>query len=122
MASGLTLIGVLACLLAFVGSVGASPPQTGRVSEELLEKAQRLGAVRVNVQLRVDVGADEQVVEATKAAVLSEIGGARYRVLRKLRGLPLIGMEASYDALLRLDASAGVLRVEEDALARPQGG
>lgn len=120
-ASGLTAIGILAFLLALVGSVGASSQQTGRVSEELLEKARRLGAVRVNVQVRVDAGADEPSVEATKAAVLSEIRGARYRVLRELRGLPVIGMEASYDALVRLSGSAEVLRVEEDTLGRPQG-
>ena len=121
MASGLTQIGVLAFLCALVGSAGASPQQTGLVSEELLEKAQRLGVVRVTVQVRVDAGADERSVEATKAAVLSEIRGEGYRVLRELRGLPLIGMEASHDTLIRLNSSAKVLRVEEDTLARPQG-
>lgn len=117
MPSRLTPISVLALLFAVVGSVGAS----GQVPEELLEKAQRLGVVRVSVQVRVDAGADVQAVEATKAAVLDEIRGVAYRVLRELPGLPLIGIEASYDALVRLNTSAEVLRVEEDTLGRPQG-
>ena len=50
----------------------------------------------------------------------SEIGGTGYRVLRESRGRPLIGMDVSRDALLKL-TSTEVLRVDEVTLARPQG-
>ena len=104
-------IGVFALVFACVAAVDATPRQAAPVPEELLEKAQRLGAVRINVQVRVEAGADE----------LSEVRGAAYRVLRELRGLPLLGLEASYGALIKLNASPEVLRVEEDRLDRQQG-
>jgi hypothetical protein len=110
---------VILCVLA--GSVGAAEQPRSAVPEEVLEKARRLGGVRVNVQVRVEAGADRAAIEATKAAVRAEIAGSTHRVIRELRGLPVISIEASYDTLVTLAGSARVLRVEEDGLARPQG-
>jgi hypothetical protein len=92
-----------------------------RVPADLLQRARRSGEVKVIVQLRVDPGASEQTIEATKLALLGEIANTEHKVVRELRGLPLIALEASYATLMVLDSSPRVLRVEEDSLARPQG-
>jgi len=113
----LTVCAALA-VLAACSRVTAS--EEHRVPPDLLQRARRGGEIRIIVQLRVDAGASEQTIETTKATLLAEIAKTDHKVLRELRGLPLIALEASYAALVVLDSSPRVLRVEEDTLARPQ--
>jgi hypothetical protein len=112
-------------VVAAVAILGACTNVSGsngtRVPADLLQRARRTGEVKVIVQLRVDSGASEQTIEATKVALLAEIANTDHKVVRELRGLPLIALEASYATLIVLDSSPRVLRVEEDSLARPQG-
>lgn len=87
---------------------------------DLLAKARDRGTVRVIAQLRVAPGADLDQIETVKRAVLAEIAATRHRVVRELRGLPTLGLEASEETLLLLGVSSHVLRLQEDVLDRPQ--
>lgn len=108
--------------LAVLGACGSGSGQDRpRVPVELLRRAQGGGTIKVVVQLRVHDGASTQTIDATKAALLGEIAATDHRLVRELRGLPLVALEASYATLMILDSSARVLRVEEDGLARPEG-
>ncbi len=115
----LSVIAAVAILGSCTSVSGNDGPRA--VPADLLQRARRTGEVKVIVQLRVDSGASEQTIEATKAALLTEIANTDHKVVRELRGLPLIALEASYATLVILDSSPSVLRVEEDTLARPQG-
>jgi hypothetical protein len=112
----------VAAAVAILGACASVSGGDGtRVSADLLQRARRTGEIKVIVQLRVDSGASEQAIEATKVALLAEIANTDYKVVREFRGLPLMALEASYATLTILDSSPRVLRVEEDSLARPQG-
>lgn len=112
-------------VVAAIAMLGACTSVSGsdgtRVPADLLQRARRGGEVKVIVHLRVDAGASEQTTEAAKAALLAEIANTDHKVVRELRGLPLIALEASYATLIVLNSSPRVVRVEEDSLARPQG-
>jgi hypothetical protein len=110
-----------AVLTVLGGCTSVSGQDHPRVPPDLLQRARRGGEVTVIVQLRVDAGAAEPAIEATKAALLAEIAQTDHRVVRALRGLPVVALDASYATLVILNSSARVLRVEEDRLARPQG-
>jgi len=114
-------LSVAAAIVILGACTSVSGSDGTQVPADLLQRARRTGEVRVIVQLRVDSGASEQTIEATKAALLAEIANTDHKVVRGLRGLPLIALEASYATLIVLDSSPRVLRVEEDSLARPQG-
>jgi hypothetical protein len=109
-------LGITALLAVVVGGAAASAPGAA-VSPELLAKARERGTVRVIVQLRVPSGADP---EAVKTAVLGEIAPSRHRVVRELRGLPTLALDASEETLRLLSASSNILHVQEDVLERPQ--
>jgi hypothetical protein len=115
-----SVLSVFAAFAMLAACSGVTANDEHRVPGDLLQRARRSGEVRIIVQLRVDAGASEQTIEATKAALLAEIASTDHKIVRELRGLPLIALEASYATLVVLDSSTRVLRVEEDTLARPQ--
>ena len=91
----------------------AASSQGPAVTADLLAKARSQGAVLVIVTLRVPAGAPAATVQAIKQSVVTEIGATRHRVVRELRGLPQIVLEASEDTLRVLGASANVLQIDE---------
>jgi hypothetical protein len=111
-------VGAVALVLGVAGGAAAAFPMPP-LAPELLAKAREHGTVRVLVQLRTPEGAGETEIEDVKRAVLSELVGTGHRVVRELRGLPLMALETSEDALRALSASSHVLRIEEDRLQRP---
>jgi len=112
------LVGAAALVLSVAGCAGAASAVPG-LTPELLAKARERGTVRVLVQFRAPEGTGETEIEAVKRAVLAELVGTRHRVVRELRGLPVMALEASEAALRALSASPHVLRIEEDRLQRP---
>ena len=114
------VLSVFAALAILAACSGVTASDEHRVPADLLQRARRAGEVRIIVQLRVDAGASQETIEAAKTALLAEIANTDHKVVRELRGLPLIALEASYATLVVLDSSPRVLRVEEDTLARPQ--
>jgi hypothetical protein len=98
----------------------------------LVDKAVREGTVRVIVQLRVSArpegelgGADvvasqRQAIAAAQTAVLQELAGAGYRIVRTYETIPFLALEVSPGALQALGASALVMGVEEDRVLHGQ--
>lgn len=99
------------------GTIGENP-----VSEDLFVKARHRGMVRVIVQLRIASGSEEtreQRIHSTQQGVLRDLAPVAHRLLRSYTAIPVIAIEASYDALRILDRSIHVLRVDEDGVAAP---
>ena len=107
---------VLAATAARAASASAEP----LVSTDLFEKARASGSVRVIVQIRIAEGVGRVATDSTKHALLAELTGTRYRVVRELPALNAIAIEASPETLRMLGASPRVERVVEDRLLRPQ--
>jgi hypothetical protein len=90
--------------------------------EELLRRTRPNGSVRVIVQLRMPPGPDEtreQRIKSAQQALLAELAPVPHTVLRTYTATPAVALEASYQALQALRDSRHVLRVEEDAVAKP---
>ncbi len=103
-------------------TAAGAPVQKNLVSDELVAKARLHGSVRIIVQLRIAAGSDdsrEQRIEAAQQALLGELAAVAHRVVRSFTAVPMIALEASYDALLVLNRSSHVLRVDDDGLASP---
>jgi hypothetical protein len=111
-------LGAVALVLGVAGCAAAASP-VPELTPELLAKARDVGTVRVLVQFRAPEGAEDIEIQAVKRTVLAELAGTRHRVVRELRGLPVMALEASEDALRALSASPHVLRIEEDRVHRP---
>ena len=104
----------------------------GGVPEALVDRAAREGTVRVIVQLRVSarpegelgspdaVASQRQAIAAAQSAVLKELAGTSYRVVRTYETIPFLALEVSLGALRALEESALVIGVEEDRLDSPQ--
>lgn len=102
------------------------------VPEALRQKAAAEGAVRVIVQLRVSAlpegelnGADavasqRRAIASTQSAILTELAGTSYRVIRIFETIPFLALDVSPAALQALEGSALVVGVEEDRVAAPQ--
>jgi hypothetical protein len=92
------------------------------VSEDLFTKARLNGSVRVIVQLQISPGPEEtreQRIHAAQEGLLKDLIFSDYQVVRRFTSIPAIALEASHDALLVLNRSIHVLRVDEDELAVP---
>lgn len=114
--------------------VGLTAVQTlaGSIPEALVDRAAREGTVRVIVQLRVSarpegelgspdaVASQRQAIAAAQSAVLKELAGAGYRVVRTYETIPFLALEVSLSAVQALDESVLVMGVEEDRLNSPQ--
>jgi hypothetical protein len=104
-----------------------SASQPGAIQEhsqidELLRKTQPNGSARVIVLLRIPPGPDatrEQRIKSVQQALLAELARVPHQVLRTYTVTPAVALEASHQALQVLRDSPRVLRVEEDALAKP---
>jgi hypothetical protein len=105
--------------------VSAADPRVAQGNsqiEELLRKTRPNGSARVIVQLKVAPGPDatlEQRIKSAQQALLAELADAPHQVLRTYDFTPAIALEASHQALEVLRGSPHVLRVEEDAVAKP---
>lgn len=120
-----------AAVMLLMGSV-ASRTLAGSIPEALVDRAAREGTVRVIVQLRVSarpegelgspdaVASQRQAIAAAQSAVLKELAGTSYRVVRTYETIPFLALEVSLGALQALDESALVMGVEEDRLDSPQ--
>jgi hypothetical protein len=108
-------------LLAAPGRAAAQV--TGPSVEELTTNAERQGALRVIVELRVDstgppTGA---AIAAAQDSLLDELGGTSHRLIRRYTTVPFIALEVSAEALRRLAGSPRVAGIREDRVLRPQG-
>jgi hypothetical protein len=98
----------------------------------LVDRAMREGTVRVIVQLRVSarpegelgspdtVASQRQAIAAAQSAVLQELAGAGYRIVRTYETIPFLALEVSPGALHVLGASVLVMGVEEDRVLHGQ--
>ena len=128
-APGWCVVGAAVMLL-----VGPAAGRTlaGNIPKALVDRAAREGTVRVLVQLRVSarpegelsspdaVASQRQAIAAAQSAVLKELAGTSYRVVRTYETIPFLALEVSLGALQALDESALVMGVEEDRLVSPQ--
>jgi hypothetical protein len=104
-----------------VTAVGAAV-QKNLVSDEIVAKARLHGSVRIIVQLRIAAGSDdsrEQRIDIARQGLLDELAAVAHQVVRNFTAVPMIALEASYDALQVLNRSSRVLRVDDDGLAAP---
>jgi hypothetical protein len=90
--------------------------------EELIETAERQGALRVIVELKVDASGPpgRQAIADAQDRVLAELSGTTHRVLRRFTTVPFVALEVSADALRRLAGSPLVAGIREDRILRPQ--
>jgi len=107
-------------------------PNEKIVPDALRQKAYDEGAVRVIVRLWVSVlpegdlsGAEavasqRRAIASAQSAVLTELAGASYRVIRTFETIPFLALDVSPGALQALEGSALVVGIEEDRLAAPQ--
>ena len=115
----------------------ASAGMDGRASVvpgNLYAKALEHGSVRVIVQLKVAalpegqlgggdaVVSQRQAIAAAQSALLAELAGSSYRVVRTYETIPFLALEVSADGVRILEGSALVAGVEEDRLESPQHG
>ena len=119
------------CVVLLVG-LAAGRTLAGSVPRALVDRAAREGTVRVLVQLQVAakpegglasaeaVAAQRTAIAAAQSAVLKELAGTSYRVVRTYETIPFLALEVSLGALQALDESALVMGVEEDRLDSPQ--
>jgi hypothetical protein len=124
------VLGVILAVSALASA--AMDERRSVVPEKLRGKALEAGWVRVIVQLRVTalpegalgsadaVASQRQSIAAAQSALLAELAGSNYRVLRTYETIPFLALEVSPDALRALEGSALVMRVEEDRLDAPQ--
>jgi hypothetical protein len=110
---------VMAAVLALGGDAAGARASTA-ISPGLFETAAARGSVRVVVQLKVTEGADAVAIEAAKQALWRDLAGTTYRVIRDLRGLAVVVLDASSAALGALAASGAVAHVSPDEVRRPQ--
>ncbi len=107
-------------------------PNEKLVPEALRHKAHDEGTVRVIVQLRVSalpegelssaeaVASQRRAIASAQSAVLTELAGTSYRVIRTFETIPFLALVVSPGALQALEGSALVVGIEEDRLASPQ--
>ena len=109
---------------------GAAPPP--RVPQELMQRAERDGGVRVIVQLAVsevnadpaasDIMTDLRRAEIAQArnSVRGALLGVAHRVHHQFEDFPFIALELGSDGLQTLDSMQGLVsRVFEDKLEQP---
>ncbi|MBK5228342.1 MAG: S8 family serine peptidase [Actinobacteria bacterium] len=101
-----------------------------RTASELRTAAAEEGSVRVIVGLESSfapegglsskrVAAQRSGIRDVRQALLRDLGGSRYEVVRRFDSIPYVAMEVSAAALARLEASGAVSSVTEDAALPP---
>ncbi len=105
-------------LLVVAGCATAMAEGERRVSEEMLQRAETEGRVRVIVELKVD----RQGIRVAQDEVLRVLESTDHRVTRRYTEVPFLALEVSPEALRRLAASPAVLRIQEDRMVTPQPG
>ncbi len=124
---------LVACVcVALMLTPNPCAPHEKIVPDALRQKAHDEGAVRVLVQLRVStlpegklssadaVASQRRAIASAQSAVLAELAGTSYRVIRTFETIPFLALDVSPDALQALEGSALVVGVEEDRLDSPQ--
>ena len=106
------LLGAVLLGIACAGRVNSEAP----LAPELLARAEREKTVRVIVELQG--GRDE--IQASEVLVLHALDGTHYRVSRRYKTIPFLGLEVSAEALRRLAHSPVVRRIQEDRAVEPQ--
>ena len=106
-------------LLAAPGRVAAQA--TAPSIDELIAKAERQGALRVIVELKIDPQGtpDRAAIAEAQDRVLTELSGTNHRALRHFTTVPFIALEVSPDALRRLSQSPRVIGIREDRQRAP---
>jgi hypothetical protein len=118
-----------AAVMLLVGPAAGRTP-AGSDPKALLDRAVREGTVRVLVQLQVaaepegaltsaEAVADQRAIAVAQSALMAELVGARYRLIRTYETIPFLALEVSSDALRILEASSLVVGIEEDRLELP---
>jgi hypothetical protein len=107
-------------------------PNETIVPDALRQKAYDEGTVRVIVQLRLNtlpegelssadaVASQRRAIASAQSAVLTELAGTSYRVMRIFETIPFLALDVSPGALQALERSALVVGMEEDRLDSPQ--
>ena len=107
-------------------------PNETIVPDAVRQKAYDEGTVRVIVQLRVSalpegelssaeaVASQRRAIASAQSAVLTELAGTSYRVIRTFETIPFLALDVSPGALQALERSALVVGMEEDRLESPQ--
>jgi len=127
-APGWCVVGAAVMLL-----VGPAAGRTlaGNVPKALVDRAAQEGTVRVLVQLQVvakpegglasaeAVAAQRKAIAVAQSALMAELVGTRYRLIRTYETIPFLALEVSSDALRILEASPLVVGIEEDRLELP---
>ena len=106
------LFGAVLLGVACAGRVNSEAP----LPTELLARAEREKTVRVIVELQ---GGREEI-QASEVLVLHALDGTDYRVTRRYKTIPFLGLEVSAEALRRLAHSPVVRRIQEDHAVEPQ--
>ena len=107
---------------AALSRVAALAPENAQAIEELLRRTKSSGTVRVIVGLRISPGSEETLerrIHAAQQALLAELAHTPHKILRLYASIPAAALEATHEALLVLRVSPHVLRVDEDAVAKP---
>ena len=118
--NSVSLHAVSAAFVLAVGACAGAGATSAVIQPELLAEARARGVARSIVELRVPAAAGEAAIEVVKRRLLARIVGTRHQVLRDLPGFPMLVLEASEATLQELAASPDVLRVNADAIDRPQ--
>jgi hypothetical protein len=107
-------------------------PNETIVPDVVRQKAYDEGTVRVIVQLRVStlpegelssaeaVASQRRAIASAQSAVLIQLTGISYRVIRTFETIPFLALDLSPGALQALERSALVVGMEEDRLDSPQ--
>lgn len=107
---------------------GVNNASGGMIPGAVHQKASSGGPVRLIVQLLATavpegelksldaVTAQRQRISVTRSAVMDELAGTDYRVVREFEAIPFVALEVGPDAISALKASPRVLAVEEDRL------
>ena len=119
-----------AAVMLLVGPAAGRTP-AGSVLKPLVDRAAREGTVRVLVQLQVAAESEgglasaEAVADQRKAiavaqsALMAELVGTHYRLIRTYETIPFLALEVSSDVLRILEVSPLVVGIEEDRLELP---
>jgi hypothetical protein len=124
----------LALLVCAAALYAIAPPGGVRGDEVPGSEGMRVfqvqtGPSRVLVQLRLsltdaelsDVELRSKAIARAREAMLGELAGTSYRVLRTYDTIPFVALEASSDTLMMLQQSPAVVGIEPDGLSSPQG-
>lgn len=117
-------------LAVFFQGTGIGVAQQNKVSQELLQKAQVMGVVRVLVRLDVPANpvgsltreallAQRAAITTVQTDVIAALARTKHKVRLLFENIPAMAVEGSADALMALERSGRVIRVTEERIFRP---